>query len=209
MKNLIKNIGSIIFIVIFISCSNNSKFEGNFSGDELKAVKITEKSLPRGAKIEDIQVVKEKLPLALMETEYKSVRDRVYKARLDYRACMTRGLNAAAQKNAETLVEIQNIIREKAETLESASPQYLFVLAKTKERASNNEEKLFGYIAVFDSNTLEKVDFMPVTTPLYNNAVMIAEALNGTLSNPSSTGDSESLKIENPVVQFIVNCTPK
>ena len=195
-------------MLLFMGCNNSSKFEGNFNGDTLKAVQITEKSLPRGTKIEDCKVVKGKLPLALMETEYKSVRDKVNKARLDYRSCVTRGLNAAAQKNVETLVEIQNLIRDKSEALESTSPEYLFVLAKVKERSAKKDGN-YGYIAVFDSNTLEKVDLMQVTTPLFNNAVMVTEALDSTLSDPTSNVAVTSLKSKNPIVEFIMSCNPK
>lgn len=206
MKSKIKYFVIIILTGILIGCSNGSKFEVQFSGDELKAVQITEKSLPRGAKIEDCQVVKGKLPLALLETEYKSVRDKVNKARLDYRSCITRGLNAAAQKNVETLQEIQNMIRAKSEALESTSSDYIFVLAKVRERAANKD---FGYITVFDSKTLEKVDLIQVTTPIFNNAVMATEALDGTLSDPSANTDISSLKSKNPIVEFILGCNPK
>lgn len=208
MKNEIKCLMVISLMMIFMGCGNGSKIEENFSGDDLKAVQITERSLPRGAKIEDCQVVKSKLPLALLETEYKSVRDKVNKARLDYRSCITRGLNEAANKNVETLVEIQNMILEKSKALESASTEYLFVLAKVKER-STNINGLYGYIAIFDSKTLEKVDIMQVTTPLFNNAVMLTEALDGTLSDPSAIYDSTSLNSNNPIVKFILGCNPK
>lgn len=208
MNNIIKCLGCVILAAIFMGCGNGSKFDGNFSGDELKAVQITEKSLPRGAKIEDCKVVKAKLPLALLDTEFKSVRDNVNKARLDYRACITRGLNEAAQKNVETLAEIQNLILEKSETLESASPEYLFVLVKVRERSATKED-VFGYIAVFDPKTMEKVDIIQVTTPVFNNAVMVTEALDGTLSDPASNGDIATLKTDSPIVEFILSCTPK
>lgn len=208
MNNFIKSFVGVILLMTAVSCGSGSRFEGQFSGDELKAVKITQKSLPRGARIEDCRVVKAKLPLALMEPQYKSVRDKAFKARLDYRSCITRGLEAAAQKNEETLAEIQNLICDKSESLESTSPEYLFVLAKVKE-PSAIKEGLYGYIGVFDIETMEKVDIIQVTTPLYNNAVMVTEALNGTLSNPMSNGDTTSLKVENPIVEFILGCTPK
>lgn len=195
-------------MALCIGCSNGSKFEGNFSGNDLKAVKLTEKSLPGGAVMEDCRVVTEKLPLALLDTEYKSVRDKVNKARIDYRTCMTRGLDAAALKNVETLVEIQNLIQDKSRSLKASSPEYLFVLAKARE-SSAGKEGIYGYIGVFDPHTLEQVDFIQVTTPLLNNAVMQTEALNGTLANPTANSDGSSLKSDNPIVEFILSCTPK
>lgn len=209
MKSFTKILGITILMFTLFGCSKGSKFDDKFSGDDLKAVKITEKLLPKGAEIEDCEVVRGKLPLALLEDKYKNTRDLVNKARIDYRTCMTRGLNDAAQKNVETLAKTQDQIREKSRSLEESSPEHMFVLAKVKEKRSNNKEGLTGYIAVFDAGTLEKVDMMQVTTPLYNNAVMVTEALNGRLADPSSGAESTSLKSDNPVVAFILGCTPK
>lgn len=198
----------MIIIVLLVGCGNSSKFEGQYSGEDLKAVLITEKSLPRGAKIEDCKVVRGKLPLALMESEYKSIRDKVNKTRLDYRSCLTRGLDAAAQKNAKALADIQTLIQEKSISLASTSPEYLFVLANVEERGASNRGPV-GYITVFDPESMEKVDMMQVTRPLYNNAVMVTEAINGALSDPVATTDAASLKCDNPVVEFILGCNPK
>lgn len=207
MKNNLKSILCLILTAVLIGCGKTSNFENQFSGDDLKAVLIMEKSLPRGSRIEECKVVKGKLPLACMETEYKLIRDEAYKARLDYRACVTRGLESAAKKNVDLLVELQNTIREKSESLNSSSPEYLFVLAKVKERTGKSG--LSGYITILDAKTLEKVKTLQVTTPLYNNAVMVTEALNGTLANPTYTGDASSVKSDNPIVNFILSCNPK
>lgn len=208
MKNILSAFGILILMLISLSCNNTSKFEERFSGKELKAVLLTEKSLPHGAKIEDCKVIQGKLPLALLQNEYKSVRDNVNKARLDYRTCLTRGLNTAAQKNVDMLNEIQMLIQEKSQSLEASSQEFIFVMATVKER-STNKNVLTGYIAVFDPETLEKVDFIQVNRPLYNNAVMVTEALNGTLSDPTANDETESLKSDNPIVNFILGCEPK
>ena len=191
----------------FISCGGSSvKIDPNLSSEEIQAVVKTEKSLPRDAKIESYEVVKSTLPLALLENEYRNLRDQVNKAKIDYRTNITRGLQQVAQKNIETLQSIQNVIIEKAANIESSSPEYIFVLANVKERG-RRDGKHTGYIAIYDPTTLEGVDLIQVTTPLYNNAIMITEALDGTLINPSQ--NNENLKSINPVVNFILNSDPK
>lgn len=193
--------------LILASCGGGSvKIDPNLSPEERQAVVKTEKSLGKGAQIESYEVVKAKLPLALLDNEYKSLRDDAYKARLDYRTNMTRGLQQVAQKNLETLQNIQNIILEKSASLESQSPEYIFVLANVKEK-TRRDGKLSGYIAVYDPSNLEQVDLIQVTTPLYNNAVMVTEASNGTLCNLEQ--NIENLKSSNPVVSFILNSNPK
>lgn len=196
-----------LFSLLMVSCGGGSvKIDSNLSSEEAQAVLKTEKSLPGGAKMESYQVVKSKLPLALLESEYKSYRDKANKARIDYRTNITRGLDQVAQKNLETLKDLQTDIVEKSANLESTSPEYIFVLADVKER-ERRDGKLSGYISIFDPQNLEQVDLIQVTTPLYNNAVMVTEALQGTLSNP--TQDEENPKSSNPVVNFILQSNPK
>lgn len=199
-----------IFALFMASCGGSSvKVDENLASDEAKAVATTEKSLPRGDKIESYEVVKEKLPLALLEPEYKTLRDKVNKAQIDYRTNMTRGLQQVAQKNLETLQNIQSEIMEKASNLESSSPEYIFVLANVKEKI-RKDGNLTGFISIFDSQTLEQVDLVQVTTPLFNNAVMVSKALDGSLANPENNFQAgEKISSSNPVVNFILKSNPK
>lgn len=189
------------------SCGTGSvKTDPNMNADEVQVVKKTQNSLPRGAKIDSYEVVKSVLPLALLENEYKNLRDQANKARVDYRTNMTRGLQQIADKNIETLQNIQTVIMEKSSELDSVSPEYIFVLANVKER-ERRDGKLSGFIAIYDLKNLDQVDLIQITTPLYNNAVMVTEALDGNLVNPNQ--DDYNLKSTNPVVNFILNSNPK
>ena len=205
-----KKIGFLLISIVALAmaaCGGGSvKIDPNLSPEEAEAVLKTEKSLPRGAIIESYEVVNATLPLALLESEYKGLRDQAYKARIDYRTNMTRGLQQVAQKNVETLQNIQNTIVEKSASMESNSPKYIFVLANVKEK-ERKDGNLSGFIAVFDPSTVELVDLVQVTTPLYNNAVMMTEALNGTLINPNQ--DLDNISSSNTVVNFILNASPK
>ncbi|MCH5226374.1 MAG: hypothetical protein J1F16_00945 [Muribaculaceae bacterium] len=206
MKDLLFIFSFCVFITLS-SCGNSSvKIDPNLSAEEAKAVVLTEKSLPGGSKIESYQVVVSTLPLALLDNEYKNLRDEANKARLDYRTNMTRGLPQIAQKNLETLQNIQNTIVEKSKNLEKSSPEYIFVLADVKEK-NRRDNNLTGFIAVYDPKSLEQVDLLQVTTPLYNNAVMVTEALEGNLSNPEK--GNEIITSNNPIVDFILKSNPK
>ena len=199
----------IIFLIGILTTSyggNSIKIDPNLSSEETQAVNKTERSLPKGAKIESYEVVKSKLPLALLVDEYKSLRDQANKARIDYRTNITRGLPQVAQKNIETLQKIQDNIVEKSSNLESTSPQYIFVLSQVRER-DRKDGKLTGFISIFDPNNLEMVDFIQITTPLYNNAVMVTEALDGSLTNPQQ--EDKDIKSSNSVVNFILQSNPK
>lgn len=208
MKKLSLIMTCIVAIALFFSCGggNSVNIDTNLSSEEVEALVKTEKSLPRSAKIESYEVIKSRLPLALLENEYKNLRDQANKARIDYRTNMTRGLPQIAQKNIETLQKIQNLIVEKSANIETTSPEYIFVLANVKER-ERRDGKLTGFIAIYDLTNLEQVDLIQVTTPLYNNAVMVTEALDGNLINPST--DNKNLKSQNPIVSFILSSNPK
>lgn len=209
MKKTLNILVALSFLLIMGSCGGSVKIDPNLSKEEVQAVEMTEKSLSRGDKIENYKVVKGKLPLALLETEYKSYRDQVYKAQIDYVNCVKRGLDDAAQKNLGTLEAIQQSIVENSKNLEAQSPEYIFVLADVKER-SRKDGNLTGFISVFDTSTLQQVDLIQVTTPLYKNAIMITQALEGTLANPAKADPSPTdLHPENQVVQFIFSSHPK
>lgn len=212
IKQSMKKYFSIIitaFVLFMASCGGSMKIDNNLSSDEAKAVVATEKSLPRGVKIESYEVVKSKLPLALLESEYKNMRDKINKAQIDYKTNMTRGLQEVAQKNLETIKNCQVEIAEKAANLNATSPEYIFVLASVKE-SQRKDGKLTGVITIFDPSTLEKVDFIQVTTPLFNNAVMVTKALEGSLANPTDNFlSNENLESTNPVVNFILHSNPK
>lgn len=212
MKKLIsKSLLALLVGIGLTSCGGGgaAKLDPNMSDRDRKVVEKTEKSLSRGDVIENVSVVTCKLPLALLEPEYKGTRDQVNKARLDYVNCLKRGLEQPAQKQLQILSEIQKGIVEKNANLSGTSPDYIFVLADVKER-SRRDGNLSGYIAVYDASNLEEVDLIQVTKPLYNNAVMVTEALQGSLDNPDTfSQDSANVKSDNPVVNFILQSHPK
>lgn len=205
------NINMCICGMVFLmltACSRSSvKIDDSLTPQQAKAVLTTEQSLSSGDEIVDYKVVEGTLPLAMLESEYKGVRDRVNKARIDYRTNITRNLQSVAQQNLATLTEIQSMIVEKDSALTAMSPQYIFVLAQVNEK-SRRDGNTTGFIGIYDAENVQQLDFVQVTTPLYNNAVMVAEALNGTLVNPNPEAP-DALETSNPVVDFILHSSPK
>lgn len=199
-----------LLLVMMSGCGGGSvKFDSGMSEQDREAVLKTKSSLSSGDKMESFSVVTSKLPLALLEPEYKSVRDEVNKAKLDYINCLKRGLDGPAQQKLEILKQVQTTIQEKDSSINVGSGEYIFVLADVKER-TRRDGNLTGFIAVYDPETLEQVDFMQVTTPLYNNAVMMTEALEGRLADPKYfTENPSELTSNNPVVSFILRSNPK
>lgn len=202
--------GSLLILVslMFASCAGGGvKVDPNLPENEKEAVILTQKAVRSNGTIENYSVVTSNLPLALLDNEYKNVRDEVNKARLDYRACITRGLAQHAEKNLETLQNIQQMIIQRDSAINASSQEFIFVLADVKEK-TRRDGKLSGYIAIFSPDKVELVDLIQVTTPLYNNAVMVTEALNHQLDVVNNTEPTD-LKSTNPVVNFILNSNPK
>lgn len=207
MKNLFL-ILSLLIAFGMASCSSN--IAPNDNTQEGKAVKFVKKQLKKNGKLLDYQIVNGQLPAEVMADEFKAYRDAVFKARLDYRACEVRGLKAAMEQNIAKIEKCQELVKEKAEELTKAQAdsEHLIVLATVEEkgRAGKFQSHL---IAVFHPETLELEKWLPITTPVKNNAIMIVNAQNGTLLNADEDPESLTGKTEDPVVQFILRSNPK
>ena len=213
MKGFLRTGYVTIMTLLLASCVKSSvQLDPDLTENEKKAVLATEKSVSHLGSITEYEVFTAKVPAAMFDDKFKPYRDAVYKAALDYRACMTRGLDMAAQQQVERLETYQSDVVALAEEIEGASPEYLIVLAEVKEKR-RNEGKVTGVVAVFDPSIMQMVEWREVTTPLVNNALMIAEAEDGMLVECSinTPVDNSAIisKIANPVVRFILKVDPK
>lgn len=196
--------------LILTSCSSKS---GKFSNiKEEKAVDYVRKNLKKQGRLIDYQIVNGPMPIELMPDEFKSYRDAVYKAQLDYRACKVRGLNAGMEKAVNTIAECQEEIKSKIEDMPRDTNSYIMVLATVQENSAARGRKS-NVIAVFNAETLNMEKWATVTTPIQNNAILIANALGGTLlsygMDMNHNLDSLASAVTSPVVQFILRSTPK
>lgn len=175
---------------------------------EAKAVSLVKKRLDRGVRLIKSQVASEPMPMELMADEFKQCRDIVFKAQLDYESCKTRGLRAGMDAAVSKIRKCQELIQAEVEKQRQSrdDKERLFVMATIKER-SGRESSL---VVVFDSETLEIERWIPVTTPVRNNAVMITNALSGRLLDVATTESADIAdKTTSAVVKFILAATPK
>lgn len=159
----------------------------------------------------DHQVVSGQFPAEMMADAFKAYRDAVFKAQLDYRACQTRGLKAGMEKAVATIAECQAGIKSKVEELEKvqANAEHLFVLATIEEKGRTGKIHS-GLIVVFNPETLDMEQWVPITTPVQNNAVLITNAVNGSLIDNGMEANQDLASVAtNPIVKFILQSSAK
>ena len=200
----------VLLAASMTSCSSNSAPNDNTA--EGKAVKFVKKQLKKNGKLLDYQIVNGQLPVEIMADEFKAYRDAVFKARLDYRACQVRGLKAAMEQNIAKIQSCQELVKDKVAVLSKAQAdsEYVIMLATVEEKGRAGKFQCH-LIAAFNPETLELEKWLPITTPVKNNAIMIVNALNNSLLEADDNQDMDSLaaKTTDPVVQFILKSTPK
>ena len=198
--------------MLLTSCSSNPASSADTP--EEKAVSYVKKQLKRNGKLIDYQVVREQLPAEMMADAFKAYRDAVFKAQLDYRACQTRGLKAGMEKAVATIAECQAGIKSKVEQLEKAQAddEHIFVLATIEEKGRTGKIHS-GLIVVFNPETLDMEQWVPITTPVQNNAILLTSVANGAIPdngmNANQNLDSLASVATNPVVKFILQSSAK
>ena len=208
MKNLFL-ISFLIMAAMLLSCSS-----GKGDSQEDKAVSYVKKRLERNTKMVDYQVVKGQMPLEMMADELKSYRDIVFKARLDYNTCKVRSLQAGMDMALAKIKECQDGIKGIADELAKtqAGGEHIFVLATLEEKSVLGKRQS-SLIAGLNPETMEIEKWVPVTTPVKNNAIMVANAMNGSLLDDGMDSNENVDKLadatENPIVRFILKSTAK
>lgn len=208
-----------VFVLAFISsiflaaCSNGTSSDNSSDGsDSDKAVNYVKKHLERGEKLVGYEIVTGTLPVAVEPDAFKSIRDAVNKANLDYQTCKVRGLETGMQKALQTLETCQEEIKSKLKNMDKDESQYEIVLA-TIHKNGMPEDHNTGLIVAFNPETQKMEKWIIVTTPIQNTAVLLAYAENGDLSQFGITGspDTNGLanKVSDPVMKFILTTTAK
>ena len=191
--------------MLLSSCSGSSASGGNTP--EEKAVNYVKKQTKKQGKLVDYQIVNGQWPMEMMADEFKAYRDAVFKAQLDYRACQVRGLKAGMEKAVATIAECQEGVKGKVEELSKtqAGGEHLFVLGTVERKGSHSQ---VGIVVMFNPETMEMEKWETVTTPIQNNAVLLTNALSGSLLDYSMSQspnlDSLANAVTDPVVKFIL-----
>lgn len=207
MKKLLFSI--LILGLTMSSCTGvKVKIDPNLSPEEAEAVKITAQTIERDAVLESYQVVTGSFPLALADDALKSYRDELNKARIDYRTCLTRGLQEAADKNLTKIEDLQTILQNSIAENSKMSDKYIIVLAKIKEK-KRDDGKTTGLITVFEQNPVKMVERKEITTPVVNNAVMIYQAEKGILVESTVKETPNEITATDPIMEFILSCDAK
>ena len=202
----------LIMTAVVSSCSSGSSPKGE--SQEGRAVSYVKKHLERNTKLVDYQVVKGQMPIEMMADELKNYRDIVFKARLDYGACKVRGLAAGMEQALAKIKQCQEGINGIADELAKtqANSEHIFVLATIEEKSALGKRQS-NLIAVLNPETMEIEKWVPVTTPVKNNAIIVANAMNGSLLDDGMDSNENVGKLadatENPIVRFILKSTAK
>ena len=216
MKKII-SFASMFLLLLVTSCSNGGNTQtdnADLSPKERDALKHTIDKLNSHEELESFEIVEGKMPVELMTDEFKKYRDDVFKTGMDYNNCLKRGLQDEADKQAQKLLRYQEEILVKATEWQEGTggtSNYLFVLATIKD-SSNTTHPLSKVISVYNPVTMQHDFWMPLTTPIVNNAALILNAVNGSLleyaTNPAYETKALADSINNPVLKFIFDADP-
>lgn len=194
---------TITIALLSITACKPARDNRGLSENRITALDLVESSLDSGDELVSWNFFEQPLPLWIDTDKYKSVRDAVNKAQLDYRNCEKRGIAAGQRQAMAKLEACQEIINEATQANAEKTSSSLIVIAKIKRRNSLE----YNLIVAFNPETMKPEQWLPVTTPVRNNAIMFMNAVNGDLpayglSYPDnySTDELSSLVIEsNPL----------
>lgn len=201
----------LVSVSLLFSCGSAGSSDSNLSAEENEAVAYVKKHLNKGEKLISYEIAKSEMPTALLSEELKSYRDAAYKAALDYQSCKTRGIEQGMEKAKQSLISCQEDIcnvNTQFTQSEAGKKEYLFVLGKVDNR-NGSKSKI---IAAFDTENKTNELWLPLTKPVYNNALMVSACLSGKLIeislNPQDNPVGIIGKISNPIVNFIIDSEP-
>ena len=210
MKAILKNCSIILLFLVATACGGmKENNDENLTPLQNQAVTYVRRHLNKGDKLEDYKIVEEKMPAAIMEQPFLNLRNVVYKAGLDYQSCKTRGLEAgmemAENKIEGARLEVLSTLKALEQSL--GDSKVLIVLAKIKTPKSH-DGSLQSLIVVFDPETMEAKEWLPVTRPIQNTVALVVCAQDNTLAEYAKEQNHETVllanKVSDPVLKFVL-----
>lgn len=210
MKSLFK--GGLLGILLFslAACGGNKESnDQSLTPLQNQAVTYVKKHLERGEKLENYQVVEEVMPPSILEQPFLSLRNTVFKAGLDYQSCKTRGLEAGMQMAEQKLENAREATLSTEEMLSNSlgTAKSVIVLASVKTPKSHDGRPQ-GLVVVFDPETMNVKEWIPVTTPVQNTVALVVCAKDNTLAEyaKEQNHDTNTLasKVTDPVLKFVL-----
>lgn len=207
---ILKALSIFSFAIILSSCGGRKEVNDvNLTPIQNQAVTLVKKHLTRGDKLEYYQVVEEPMPASILEQPFLNLRNTVFKAGLDYQSCKTRNLEAGMKAAEDKLVNARTQILETEKFLQDniGSSNSLIVLSKVKTPKSH-DGNLQSIVAVFDPQTMEMREWIPVTVPVQNNVALVVCANDSTIFEYAREQNHETqmlaAKESDPVLKFIL-----
>lgn len=208
-KSVTKLLGLVILLALGACGGNKGGEDANLTPLQKEAVANVKAHLERGDKLMEATVVEEPMPAAIIEQPFLNLRNAIFKAGLDYQSCKTRGLEAGMEMAQAKLDTARNTILDTEAMLQKniGDQNSVIVLAKVKahKSVSGNPQSL---VVVFDAQTMEIKEWIPVTVPVQNTVAMVICAQDNTLSEYAKEQNHEAgmlvSKTTDPVLKFIL-----
>lgn len=206
---ILKSLLCLSLILLFTSCGGNKENDSNLTPLQNQAVTYVKKHLERGEKLVSCQVVEEPMPASIMEQPFLNLRNAVFKAGLDYQSCKTRNLEAGMQMAQDKINAARQQIIQTDQAIEQSigNTKSLIVLAKIKSPKSH-DGNYKSLIVVFDPETMEAKEWLPVTTPIQNTVALVLCAKDNTLEEYAKELNHETSilagKVTDPVLKFVL-----
>ena len=202
----------LLFLLIIATSCGGVKIDPSLSEDDARAITYVDDNLQPGYKIVDYQILHAPKPAVLYDNRYKHHRDMLNKSRIDYYNAVRRGLEKHAEINIARYEAAMKMVMDDVKYQSSNPEEYIIILASTQEY-KREKGKLTGIIVLFDPAKKEAVEWREITLPIYNTALMIAEAEK---EIPASEAillnhDAKELReqTDDPVLKFVLSCYPK
>lgn len=218
MKKILRHISSFLLLFAMISllasCGGNKAVDDqNLTPLQKQAVAYVKSHLDRHEKLAECEVIEEPMPAAILEQPFLNLRNQVFKAGLDYQSCKTRSLEAGMKMAEDKIAEARVQILATDSLLNSniGFTNSVIVLAKVKTPKSHDGQ-LNSLIVVFDPQTMEAKEWIPVTTPVQNTVALVTCAKDNTLEEyakeQNHATDMLASKVTDPVLKFVLDSRP-
>lgn len=207
---LIRLTSILSLIFLLASCGGDKAAnDQNLTPLQSQAVTYVKKHLERREHLESYEVVEEVMPASILEQPFLNLRNQVFKAGLDYQSCQTRGLEAGMEAAQEKINAARQQIIATESMLENniGGGKSVIVLAKVKTPKSH-DGNLQSLVVVFDPETMDVKEWLPVTVPMQNTVALVTCAKENTLDEYAREQNHETSmlapKVTDPVLKFVL-----
>ena len=209
-ESFLKGVALLSLLILFTACGGmKDNNDPNLTPLQNQAVTYVKKHLAKGDKLIDYKVVEEIMPAAIIEQPFLQLRNTVFKAGLDYQSCKTRGLEKGMEMAEEKLENARTQILSTKDMIDKnmGGVKSLIVLARVDAKNSISKQPQ-SLIVVFDPETMNVKEWLPVTAPVQNTVALVVCAEDNTLSEYAKEQNHQTEimagKVSDPVLKFVL-----